>query len=157
MADTVLDKYARRRQEYEADFKKGGASVSGLLMYQELLYRLDVLQALQMFCSTAPVGDNFKSMIAHYQMLDGYVNNLVYERQFGVPAGNDPDLPKHRQAAHVNLCRVIESYRKRFSSFKPGEPDQYKREIDKAVLTVLPAWIQYRNVYVSLKQTEEAA
>lgn len=156
MAETMLDKYLRRQQEFEQDFKANGATVSGIWMYQELLYRIDVLQSLQMFSSVAPVSNKVNILLTHYQMLDGYINNLVYERQYGVPAGNDQDMVKHRQAAHSNLCRVIESYRKQFSSFKPGEPDQYKREIEKVILTVLPAWMQYRNVYVSLK-TEEAA
>lgn len=155
MPDTVLDKYVRRQTEFEKEFREKGASMSSLLMYQELLYRTCVLSTLQMFTQVAPVSNDIKPLLTHYQMLNGYIEGLLHERQYGVPA--DDDLVKHRSAAHQNLCRVVFDYRKRFSSFAPNTPDQYKKEIDKIVLTVLPAWISYRNVYVSLKQTEEAA
>lgn len=155
MSESVLDVYQRRQKELEHSIKQAGATVSGMWMFQELLYRIDVLQALQMFSAVAPVGNNLKAMLTHYQMLDGYINTLVYDRQYGIQPNKD--LVMHREAAHMNLCRVIEDYRKRFSSFTPGEPGQYKREIEKSIITVLPAWIQYREVYVSIKQKEEAA
>ena len=155
MSETVFDVYLRRQKEFEQAFRQAGTTVGGAWMYQELMYRIDVFQVLQMFSTIAPVGKDMKPMLTHYQMLDGYINNLVYERKFGLPANQD--LEKHRAAAHMNLCRVIEDYRKRFSSFTPGEPDQYKKEIEKTIITVLPAWIQYREVFVSVKQKEEAA
>lgn len=155
MADTVLDKYNRRQAEFEKEFRVKGATMSGLLMYQELLYRTCVLSTLQMFTLVAPVGDKFEPMLAHYKMLDGYIEGLIHERQFGVPANDD--LLKNRKAAQDNLLRVVWDYRKRFSSFKPSAPDLYRREIENVIMTILPAWISYRNVYVSLKQTEEAA
>ncbi len=120
--------------------------------YQELLYRMEVLQTCQMFCANAPVGSDMQSMLTHYQMVDGYLENLKNERRFGIPAPDDEQ--KQRDTAHQNLCRIVADYRKRFGSFSPVNPEQYKNEIGKTITTFLPAWLQTRNAYTKINTKE---
>jgi hypothetical protein len=120
--------------------------------YQELLYRMEALQVCQMFCANAPVGTDMRAMFTHYQMVDGYLENLKNERRCGLPAGDEEQ--KQRDAAHQNLCRIVGDYRKRFGSFAPSMPDQYKNEIGKTITTFLPAWIQARNAYIKINSKE---
>ena len=62
-------------------------------------------------------------------MLDAYVQNLARERRYGPNRG--PDTQKERDAAQVNLERVIQDYRKRFTGFQPAEPEAYQKEIGR--------------------------
>ena len=64
---------------------------------------------------------------------------------------------KERDAAQNNLGRVIEDYRKRFSSFAPSAPESYSREIGRVIQTLLPAWLQFRNTFVPIKKKEKEA
>ena len=68
-----------------------------------------------------------------------------------------PDTQKERDAAQNNLGRVIEDYRKRFSSFAPSAPESYSREIGRVIQTLLPAWLQFRNTFVPIKKKEKEA
>lgn len=120
--------------------------------FQELLYRMEVLQVCQMFTVVAPVGNDMRAMLTHYQMVDGYFENLKCERRNGLAASEDEQ--KQRDTAHQSLCRIVTDYRKRFGSFTPGSPDQYKNEIGKAITTFLPAWIQTRNTYIEISTKE---
>lgn len=116
--------------------------------FQELLYRIEVLQICQMFTVVAPVGNDMRAMLTHYQMVDGYFENLKCERRNGLAASEEEQ--KQRDTVHQNRCRIVNDYRKRFSSFTPGNPEQYKKEIGKAITTFLPAWIQTRNTYINI-------
>ena len=55
----------------------------------------------------------------------------------------------------MNLERVIQDYRKRFTGFQPAEPEAYQKEIGRVITTLLPAWLQYRNTFVPLKNKKE--
>jgi len=120
--------------------------------FQELLYRMEVLQVCQMFITVAPVGNDMRAMLTHYQMVDGYFENLKCERRGGLAASEEEQ--KQRDTAHQNLCRIVNDYRKRFSSFTPGNPEQYKKEIGKTITTFLPPWIQTRNTYINVTTKE---
>ena len=40
--------------------------------------------------------------------------------------------------------------KKRFSSFVPGNGKQYKEAISNYIKTILPVWMQYRNMYINI-------
>ena len=40
--------------------------------------------------------------------------------------------------------------KKRFSSFVPGNDKQYKEAISNYIKTILPVWMQYRNMYINI-------
>ena len=92
-------------------------------------------------------------LLGHYQMMDAYVQSLALERRYGPDRG--PDTQKEREAAQSNLGRVIQDYRKRFSAFSPTAAMAYKKEINRVITTLLPAWLQFRNTFVPIKKAKE--
>lgn len=147
---TMLEKYQNAFVEIS---QLGSAmALEQAWIYQELLYRMEVLQVCQMFSVIAPIGNDMSEMFTHYQMVDGYFETLKCERHNGLAASEEEQ--KQRDTAHQNLCRVVSDYRKRFSSFTPGNQEQYKNEIRKTISTFLPAWMQTRNTYINIKTKE---
>ena len=117
---------------------------------QELLYRISVLETCQRFVKTAPHSADSKELLGHYQLLDAYLQNLTLERRFGARINE-----KQCNTAHGNLLQVIQDYRKRFSSFAPGnDANCYRNTIAGVIQTVLPVWIQYRQTYTEIKNQE---
>ena len=106
-----------------------------------------------MYLRSAPITSEIPCLQGHYMMLDAYVQSLARERRYGPNRG--PDTQKERDAAQVNLERVIQDYRKRFSGFQPAEPTAYQKEIGRVITTLLPAWLQFRNAFVPLKNKKE--
>ena len=84
----------------------------------------------------------------HYQLVDAYVRFVLNERKFGVRT--DADGAKKRETAYASLEKVALDGKKRFSSFVPGNDKQYKEAISNYIKTILPVWMQYRNMYINI-------
>ena len=143
---TTLEQYNQMKQQLTAKIADGTMTVDQLLGYQELLYRISVLESCMNFVKTAPVTNDMKVMSYHYQVVEALFTCLVQERQFGIPA--DDVVRKQRATALENLQTVINSFRKQFQSFKPAAPEAYRAAVTKMVNTILPAWLQYRFTYI---------
>lgn len=150
---TVLENYNGLRQQLLQRMSQPPISASDLWLYGEILYRIGVLETCQMYLRSAPITCEVPFLQGHYMMLDAYVQNLARERRYGPDRG--PDTQKERDAAKVNLERVIQDYRKRFSGFQPAEPTTYQKEVSRVITTLLPAWLQFRNTFVPLKNKKE--
>ena len=118
------------------------------MYYQELLYRINVLETCMTFCKTAPVTADQRVLGNHYRIVDAYLICLLQERRFGYPA--DPQQKAQREAAHSNFQTIVTSFEKSFQSFSPSSQDDYKRQISKMINTILPAWLSYRNTYTAV-------
>lgn len=125
-------------------------SLEQLMVYQELLYRIEVLETCQTMCKSAPVTTNVPDLCGHYKLVDAYILCLTKERRLGQPA--DKTLKAQRETASGNLEQIVTDCRKRFSSFQPSGPDQYRASIGKMINTVLPAWLQFRNTYININK-----
>ena len=112
---TWLSEYKNLKNEMEKQIGAGHASLEQLMLYQELLYRIEVLYASQAFCQTAPVTTDVAVLSGHYQLVDAYIQCLTKERRLGQPA--DQNLKAKRQTASETLDKVVLDCRKRFSSF----------------------------------------
>lgn len=145
---TLLEEYNRKKVSVFDQILHGSFPVDQLLQYQELLYRIDVLESSLAFCRTAPTSDDHRIIGYHYRILDGFLTCIIQERQLGPVA--DEKLKKQRETAQSNLQTVISTFRKRFQSFAPTHQDAYRNEVQKMINTILPAWISYRNTYVAL-------
>ena len=143
---TTLEQYNQMQQQLTAKIADGSMTVDQLLGYQELLYRISVLESCMNFVKTAPVTNDMKVMSYHYQVVEALFTCLVQERQFGIPA--DDVVRKQRATALENLQTVVNSFRKQFQSFKPAAPEAYRAAVTKMVNTILPAWLQYRFTYI---------
>lgn len=150
---TVLETYLRFRNALDEQMSQSSITMEQIWLFEETIYRIGVLEVCQAFCKSAPVSQDTRVLLPHYQMLDAYVQNLALERQYGPNRG--PDTMKEREAARKNLLRVITDYRKRFSSFVPSTPTTYRSEVMRMVNTFLPAWLQCRNTFVPLRKEKE--
>ena len=66
---TWLSEYKNLKNEMEKQIGAGHASLEQLMLYQELLYRIEVLYASQAFCQTAPVTTDVAVLSGHYQLV----------------------------------------------------------------------------------------
>jgi len=150
---TLLEQYWKIRLDFTEPHSEAIPAPAQLWNYQELLYRIEVLESLRQFITAAPVSADMKVLSPHYKIVDAYIENLKTDRCY--PAAPNDEIKKQRETAHTSLCSVIADYRKRYGSYAPQNPEQYSKDIGRTVSTVLPAWIQYRNTINIIKLTEE--
>ena len=149
----MLEVYINLKTEYAEKVVGGVLPLDKILVYQELLYRIDVLEACQLFVKTAPVTVDTKVLSYHYQMLDAYIYCMLNDHKFGQPA--DEKQKAVRETAANSLMQIVLNCRKQFSSFKPNTAELYKQNINNLIMTVLSAWIQYRDTYINLKEEQK--
>jgi len=143
---TILENYLGLKATLDTGMSRAAFGPAQIWQYQELLYRIEVLQVCQMFQRSAPESADSETILPHYQRMNAYVQNLLKERQIFV--GQDQ---KECQTAYNSFLSVVNDYRKRFGSFAPGgDAGRYKKEIAAVIRTVLPAWIQYRETCVAI-------
>lgn len=143
---TTLEQYYQTKQQLNAKIAEGKFTNDQLLGYQELMYRISVLESCMMFLKTAPVSTDTSILGFHYKVVDALFTCMLQERQFGLPA--DEKVKKQRATALENLHLVINSFRRPFQSFAPNTPEVYRETISKMITTVLPVWLQYRYTYI---------
>lgn len=150
---TILEKY--RDRKYQLMQKIGQERVTADAVWQcgELAYRVSVLETCQTYAKSAPVTTKTEPLTKHYQMLDAYIQNLATERAYGPMRG--PDTEKERNAARMNLSRVIGDYRNRLSSFAPSRDTAYSEEVGRVINAFMPAWLQMRETFVPLREKKE--
>ena len=83
---TWLEEYTQLKTVAEQKIGSAQLTTSEMLGYQEVLYRIEVLEACKMFSKTAPVTTEMKPLVTHYQMVDAYLQCLSRERRIGMPA-----------------------------------------------------------------------
>lgn len=147
---TLLSQYFTKQKELQSQITADSLPLDSLLVLQELNYRISVLKTMQAFCQTAPITTDLSVMGYHYQMVEYYTRHLLSERKFGSKA--DDAMLKKRETAATALTSIFEDCRKRFSSFKVNNQNQYRTCIGNMVNTILPAWVQYRNTYINIEK-----
>ncbi len=149
-----LDEYQNIKTDMERDFNGAIPAVEQLIVYQELIYRIGVLEMAKELCSSAPVTTDTKALVRHYQLVDAYLRCVVNERRFGLPA--DVKLKERRRTASDALSKVHADCRKRFSSFRPVDENTYRESINQLINAVLLVWMQLRNAYTNIPRRKEA-
>lgn len=145
---TYLTEYNTLKTSMTQQAAASGMSLEQLMVYQELLYRIEVLETCQTLCKSAPATTNVPDLCGHYKLVDAYILCMMKERRLGQPA--EQKLKEQRETAFSNFDRVVTDCRKRFSSFQPSAPEQYKTSIGRMINTVLPVWLQFRNTYINI-------
>lgn len=146
---TTLEKYLSNRQDLDQQFLEGKVTPRSLLRYNELTYRIGVLETFRVLSISAPNTTDAQRLRRHYQMVDDFIQHIALERGYGPDRG--PDTEKERDSAKTNLGRVIQDYRKRFSSFAPSSNEAYGQRITDVMKVVTPAWLQMRETFVPLR------
>lgn len=145
---SMLNQYYEKRAQMDKQLAAAPANQGQIMVYQELLYRINVLENCMLFCKTVPITTDQRILSCHYCVVDAFLRCILEERRFGVPA--DEKMKGSRKAAHSNLNVVITSFRKGFSNFTAGNEMQYKEKFSLMTKTVLPAWLAYRNTYINI-------
>ena len=146
---TWLSEYTSMKNVLASEMSTGNTSLEQLLLYQEILYRIEVLETCQAFSKTAPMTMEIQEMSSHYQLVDAYIQCISKERRIGSPTDSE-QAKARRQTASASLEKTIADCRKRFSSFVPTRQEQYRQSINTMFNTVLPVWLQLRNTYVNI-------
>lgn len=144
----ILAEYVARQDEMLTNVMGQEFPLELVVEFQELNYRVDVLETCKALTVTAPVTTDVKKLGYHYQLTEKVLTALTSEHKFG-PAVNE-EGKKKREAALSTLDRVIQDGRRRFGSFKATSQEQYKETVTKFIGAVLNVWIQYRNTYVKI-------
>lgn len=147
---TVLEMYQSNRQSLYQKISEGNVTPHDLWICNELTYRISVLETFRIFSASAPSTTNTKTLQGHYKKVDAFIQHIAQERGYGPNRG--PDTEKERNAARTNLDRVIQDYRKQFSSFVPSSDETYGWRITDVMKTVTPVWLQMRETFVPLKE-----
>ena len=92
---TVLEQYNDLKGRISAQIAAGQFPPEQMLQYQEMLYRIDVLETCMAFVKTAPITMDQRILSYHYQMLDAFMMCLLQERRFGLPG--DEKVKKQRE------------------------------------------------------------
>lgn len=145
---TYCEKYYGMKENMNAAIAQGKLPVEHMLTFQEVLYRINVLETCMNFCKSAPTTPDMRVLTYHYQLTDAFIQCMMLERRLG-PAG-DEGVKTQRDTAFANMQNVVTSCRKKFSSFAPNNPDAYRNTLGGMINTILPAWMAYRNTYVNL-------
>ena len=145
---TYLDEYHNRKLSFAPLLQAGKMTLRDTVVYQELLYRIQVLETCQLLCKTAPVTTDTRELVGHYQLVDAVLHCAAKERKFGAPA--DEKGKAQRKTAGENLEKITMDCRKRFSSFQAKSPGQYRQSVSAMIGAVLVAWVQLRNTYVPI-------
>lgn len=145
---TTLEKYREKLEELRRKIGPEGLSHQEYMAFQELSYRISVLETFQAYCKSAPVTMDTRTMGFHYLMVESYVRCVLVERRFGLKT--DEEGQKKRETAMVSFKRVALDGLRRFSSYKAQTPEQYRADINRYINTILPVWMQFRNTYVNI-------
>ncbi len=144
----ILAQYVATQNEMLLKVAGNELPIESMVEYQELNYRIDVLNTCQALTVTAPETMDRKKLGYHYQLTDKVLGTLTTEHKFG-PAV-DADGKKKREAALSALERVIQDGRRRFQSLNITSNGQYKKLVISFIGAVLNVWVQYRNTYVNI-------
>ncbi len=145
---SVLNQYYEKKAQMDTHMASSPTNQGQLMVYQELLYRINVLESCLLFSKTVPITTDQRILSSHYRVADAFLRCMLEERRFGIPA--DEKLKESRKAAHSNLSVVATSFQKGFASFTAGNEMQYKEKFSLLAKTVLPAWVAYRNTYINI-------
>lgn len=148
MSSTMLDYYRALKDALEEQAKTEKITAQEMFLYEELLYRIHVLEVFRYLTAAAPPSTDLKEIGGHFQAVDAMVSHLCRERR--LRASTDEKVQKSRETAHRFLLEIVSDYRKRFTNYMPGDIGQYEADIWKVIRTLLPAWQQYRDTMLKI-------
>lgn len=117
-------------------------------LYQELQYRISVMQSLLGFCLAAPVTTSQAEIEQHWGQLRAYLTYLSFERKYKADAVQK--IQNDRETAHSSLIKVIKDQMETTMALQVHLPDDYKKQITIVIGTVTPVWVQYRNSFLEI-------
>lgn len=144
----ILAQYVATQNEMLLKVAGNELPVEAVVEYQELNYRIDVLNTCKALTVTAPVTTDKKKLGYHYQLTDKVLGTLTTEHKFGLVV--DEAGKQKREAALSALERIIQDGRRKFQNINITSKEQYQKLVISFIGAVLNVWVQYRNTYVNI-------
>lgn len=154
--NSYMGAYCTQKEQLEQLVnQKVELDVQQMLMYQELNYRIQILESLAFLLNSAPRTDDNKKMRRHYMMVDAFLQHMMRERKYKKPAL--PDLQDALEVARESLQQIYDDFKARFASYEATTAKKYKQDVMNFVISVLMAWIVYRDMFLPIDTTSEVA
>lgn len=145
---TILADYLARQDELRCKGIDGSMSMEEVVGYQEINYRVNVLETCKALTISAPVTTDAKKMGFHYQLTEAVLGAALTDHKVGPKT--DDEGEKKRETAYKAVERVFQDGKRRFRSFKATTKEQYKDTVSNFINTVIQVWIQYRNTFIKI-------
>lgn len=145
---TLLEKYQNMKSDLMAESEKRLLNETEQLQFQEIVYRVSVLETLMRYTTNMPVTTDKNVLVMHFRPLNALVRSLPYERRFGLPG--DQKVEAQRTTATTSLMEAMESYLSFFQGYQPGDDTQYREDIKSMINALIPIWLQFRSSYVQI-------
>lgn len=144
----LLECYHNRIRAYREQIAQKPFLQRDLLTFQELEYRISVLESIRFWLETAPVTTEIRTLGEHYQVVSSYLELFRQERRHDIVADR-----QHREkslTALLALSAVIHEGSEKFSRFYPVDAKSYRNLLIPYVVDVLNRWLFYRNLYIDI-------
>lgn len=150
----ILDIYKEKQNIVEQAVKQNMLPLSDLERVQELRYRIGVIEALRIYCLTAPVTENLEILLKHFNQVFDCLSGLAKEHL--VKDSKDEAINNARKTAKAALDDSYIGMANVFGHFKATNQNSYKEQIIKVINGFIPVWLQYRDSLIPIKiSTEE--
>ena len=149
---TILAELQKKQANIKEQIDANSLPLDGLLVMQELNYRISVMETFQALVKTAPLSTDTSVLRQHYGIFDVSLRYLLKDHKFGI--ATDDNGKKKRETAEKAVTDVILTNQKKFSSFVAETQNQYKRYVSECANTVLPMWLQFRDTYITINLQE---
>ena len=149
---TMLEHYIDQKTSAMTIMREKAPNLPQAWYFQELVYRIGVLETIQAYTKSAPFSADAKVLATHYQLFEAYLLSLISERK--VTMATQKEVKEMQETALKNMNVIFTSDKARFAHYAPRTPEQYQTDIERFANTFLPAWVQYRNTLVEIKTKE---
>lgn len=146
---TIMQLYTELYEEYQRQVEETEFPLKKLLEYQELKYRIFVIDTFRSFERIIPLTDDKKEIQRHYYVVSKFIRSLLTEHKYGTKT--DEAGMKVRETAERALLKVVSDGERRFKSLAI-QFQQYYKSIYDYFQTVLIVWTQYRESYIKIEE-----
>ena len=146
---TIMQLYTELYEEYQRQVEETELPLKKLLEYQELKYRIFVIDTFRSFERIIPLTDDKKEIQRHYYVVSKFIRSLLTEHKYGTKT--DETGMKVRETAERALLKVVSDGERRFKSLAI-QFQQYYKSIYEYFQTVLIVWTQYRESYIKIEE-----
>ena len=145
---TMMELYTELYEDYQQQVEETELPLKKLLEYQELKYRIFVLDTIRSFERIIPITEDKKEIQRHYYVVSKFIRSLLTEHKYGTKT-DDAGI-KIRETAEKALQKVVVDGERRFKSLAI-QFQQYYKSICEYFEAVLIVWTQYRESYIKIE------
>ena len=140
---TIAEKLHERKVQLEDVLSIGEA-----IEYQEIAYRLYVLDVMKRLADAIPKTQEPSEHTAHYQLMIRFLHGLVDEQDVMSPSPQTAS--DERECAKMMLINVFTDGVCRMQENTFSEPSGYQLAAQSLLQTTTVAWLGYRETIVSV-------